>query len=658
VNQAAGLRLPEAGPPRPAPLPEPAERAASARRALGRTALVEVLVFLGFLVLAAVESGLLSRLATRAFAGPDPIIDIWTLHWVATHLVKDPARLFEGNIFFPARDTVLFSDPLLGPALLVQPLLVFTSNPVLLYNAAVLLVLALTSHGLWRLTRALGADGLSALLPAIAVPYCAHQLHHLTHLNLLAICGLPWLLWALLGLLERPGRRTAAATAVAFAWQAGTGGYLAFTCAALSLTVAAWGFRALVRPRAILFASAAALLAGILLAPYIVGFLRVDATDRMERQVEDTVIHSLSIPEDLMRTPSYVWRGLLPAGGDSAFPGLTVLVLAGVAAARARGPHVRLLLLVAAVFLFLSLGPALVWRGRAVMPLPYGFLHQHVPLLRAGRHPSTFVIGTVLALGVLAGLGLAALRLPVLVRALALGLAALETLAPSPKRVDQGPLPEAYVWLAAHGAEAVAELPYDDDPRQLWAAYHGLCTTNGISPYAPAEHMELAQRITHEWKREPVGDLEGMTSLGIFLRRVPVTHLVLNPGRPPALARNVEATPATFTFLHETGDGARIYRVRRGGSGPLIRRAFREEQLRGATLAVRLRASGLPLQVRLNGREIARTTGEAAVVRVAVPDDLVGHDANQVEIAALDGTTAVELEDVAALASGPTGMCR
>jgi hypothetical protein len=623
-----------------------------------RTALAEALVFLGFLVLAAAETGLPSRFATRAFAGPDPIIDIWTLHWVATHLVKDPARLFEGNIFFPARDTVLFSDPLLGPALLVQPLLVFTSNPVLLYNAAVLLVLALTSHGLWRLTRALGADGLSAVLPAIAVPYCANQVHHLTHLNLLAICGLPWLLLALLGLLERPGWRTAAATAVAFAWQAGTSGYLAFICAALSLTVAAWGFRALVRPRVVAAAAAAALLAGILLAPYILGFLRVDATDRMERQVEDTVSHSLSVPEDLVRTQAYVWRGLLPAGGDSAFPGLTVLVLAGVAATRTRGPHVRLLLLVATVFLFLSLGPALVWRGRAVMPLPYGFLHEHVPLLRAGRHPSTFVIGTVLALGVLAGLGLAALRLPVLARLLALGLAALETLAPSPKRVDQGPVPEAYGWLAAHGAEAVAELPYDDDPRQFWAAYHGLCTTNGISPYAPADHMELAQRITHEWKREPAGGLEGMTSLGIFLRRVPVTHLVLNPGRPPGLAPNVEATPATFTFLHETGDGTRIYRVRRGGSGPLIRRAFRDEQLRGAILEIRLAAPAVPVRIRLNGSEISRATGESAVVRVAVPDGLVGHDANQVEIAALDGVSTVDLEDVAALAAGPTRMCR
>jgi hypothetical protein len=625
----------------------------------GRRALIEAAVLLGFLALAAAETGLRSNLATEAFAGPDPVIDIWTLHWVSAHLLKDPAHLFDGNIFFPAHDTVLFSDPLIGPALLAQPLLPFTSNPILIYNLVVLLSLALTSHGLWRLTRAMGADPLSALLPGIAVPYCAHQLHHLTQLNLAAICGLPWLLLALLRLLERPGWRTAAATALAFAWQAGTSGYQAFTCVALSLTVAAWGFRALARRRTIVFALLAALLAGALLAPYVLGFERLRVVDGLERPVEDIVTHSLSLPEDLFRTQAFVWRGVLPGRGDSAFPGLAVLLLAGAAALRARRPPVRLLLLLAAVFLLLSLGPTLVVRGRSVMPLPYGFLHEHVPLLAAGRHPATFVIGTVLSLGILAGLGLAALRLPPLLRGVALGLALVETLAPTARRLDRGRLPEAYSWLNAHGAEAVAELPYDDDAPQLWAAYQGLCTTGGVSPYSPVEHLEMAQRIRHEWKREPARDLEGTPSLALFKQRMPVTHLLLNPNRPPAFVRNVEATPATFTFVYQTREGARIYRVRRGGSGSRIRRVFRDDQLRGAILQVELRApADVPVRVRLNGTELARTTGRLTVLRALVPDRLLRRGANEVEITALDGATTVELADVGVVPEASASTCR
>jgi len=110
----------------------------------------------------------------------------------------------------------------------------------------------------------------------------------------------------------------------------------------------------------------------------------------------------------------------------------------------------------------------------------------------------------------------------------------------------------------------------------------------------------------------------------------------------------------TFTFLHATSDGARIYEVRRGGSGPLIRRAFREEQLRGATLEVRLGGRAIPLRIALNGGDLARTEGGATVVRVPVPGDRIWSEANQVEIAALDGTTTVDLEDVTALA--PPGV--
>jgi len=128
---------------------------------------------------------------------------------------------------------------------------------------------------------------------------------------------------------------------------------------------------------------------------------------------------------------------------------------------------------------------------------------------------------------------------------------------------------------------------------------------------------------------------------------VPVTHLLLNPSRPPALVREVEATPSTFTFLYETRQGARIYRVRRGGSGPRIRRAFRDDQLRGASLSVELRApADVPAQVSLNGVELARTVPGETRLRVPVPAELVRRGANDVEIAAVDGVSAVELMDV------------
>jgi hypothetical protein len=170
--------------------------------------------------------------------------------------------------------------------------------------------------------------------------------------------------------------------------------------------------------------------------------------------------------------------------------------------------------------------------------------------------------------------------------------------------------------------------------------------------------MGLAQRVNHEWKQERAEGLEGTVSLAFFKRHLPVTHLLLNPGRPPQLLKEIEATPSTFTFLHETAEGARIYAIRRGGLGCAIRRAFRDDQLRGATLEARLRApGGIPVRLGLNGTELARTTGGAAVLQAAAPDRLLHRGANEVDISAVDGATPVELADLG-VRPGPSAPCR
>src|SRR6266508_2126841 len=46
----------------------------------------------------------------------DPLFSTWRLAWVAHQLRTAPAHLFDANILYPARGTLLYSDafPLLG----------------------------------------------------------------------------------------------------------------------------------------------------------------------------------------------------------------------------------------------------------------------------------------------------------------------------------------------------------------------------------------------------------------------------------------------------------------------------------------------------------------------------------------------------------------
>ena len=208
----------------------------------------EALILAGFTLMALLRTGLTGDLGSQFFAGVDTVQDVSILNWVASHLVTDRSRLFEGNTFFPSHDAILLSDPLLGPAALVLPLRLFTSNPVLLYNAAVLLVLVGASWGFYRLAWRLSGDRRAALLAGFAIPYLPQQTHHMTHLNLVTLAGFPFLLLGLLELLERPRPAVALLTGVAFAFQAGTSGYWAFSCTFLCLVVAAWSWRSLRRP--------------------------------------------------------------------------------------------------------------------------------------------------------------------------------------------------------------------------------------------------------------------------------------------------------------------------------------------------------------------------------------------------------------------------
>ena len=74
----------------------------------------------------------------------DALLNEWILAWVAHQLPRAPLRLFDANIFYPAKDTLAFSEPLIVPAILGAPVRWLGGSPVLVFNLALLLGFALT----------------------------------------------------------------------------------------------------------------------------------------------------------------------------------------------------------------------------------------------------------------------------------------------------------------------------------------------------------------------------------------------------------------------------------------------------------------------------------------------------------------------------------
>jgi hypothetical protein len=519
--------------------------------------------FLFFLALAAVFTRPLLRDPFGSMlAGPDPLIDLWTVNWVSGHLFS--RELFGGNIFHPFPGAVLYSDLSLGTAVLVAPLRLVLRDPVPLYSAAVLLALAFGGWAWALLARVLTGRTDAGLLTGVLAAFGSHQMYHVYHLNLLSTGFIALFVLGLLRLLERPGPGPVLLAGVSFALAAQSSGYYAVACAVIGLVVAAARIRALCDRRTVVAAGLAALLALALTAPYLLAFraLRAREGQALERDPQLSERMAFQPARDLS-SHGYLYRTVLGGTGERLFPGLLTLGLAFVAAARRR-PHAGTLLLTAFVLLLLSVGPRVRLFGGEIT-LPYSALFA-LPPFDSMRHPYTFAAVATFLLAVVGGIGWAGLDLAhrKWAGAVVVTLAVMETLAP-PLAVRQAPrgLPPAYVRLLSLPPGAALDLPVLEPDTLLWAARHGRPVANGTGAFTPLYTATLDRQVRNHWLRRNPGDLDA-SKPAEFLRRVfDVRYVILPTGRRPDLwdlSAAFDRSPA-FRLAAEAEDGDRIYEV-------------------------------------------------------------------------------------------------
>ena len=121
----------------------------------------------------------------------DAQLNEWILAWVAHQLPRHPLQLFEGNIFYPAKDVLAFSEPLIVPALMVAPALWLGASPVLAMNLAMLIGFALTGLATYALIYAWTRDRLAGITAGSLFAFNTHTLTRLPHVQALHAYGMP-----------------------------------------------------------------------------------------------------------------------------------------------------------------------------------------------------------------------------------------------------------------------------------------------------------------------------------------------------------------------------------------------------------------------------------------------------------------------------------
>ena len=274
----------------------------------------------------------------------DTLLNAWILAWVPHALATHPLRLFDANIFFPSRDTLAFSEHLFVPALMGAPLTWTGAPPLLVHNLLLIAGMALTGWAWcmlgWRWTR----DAYAAVFIGTVAAFNAHTLTRLPHVQAMHVEFLPFALLALDRLVERTRWRDALQMLLAFVLQALCSGYL-LVLAALSLTVmAAVRVREWIgverRWRFVLTVAGAAAMSVLLLLPFLLPYARVQRAEGMTRSLDEVALYS-AVPIDYLTTAARLhfdaWSHVFYRSTDALFPGVAVLLLAGMGDRARRG---------------------------------------------------------------------------------------------------------------------------------------------------------------------------------------------------------------------------------------------------------------------------------------------------------------------------------
>lgn len=462
----------------------------------------------------------------------DPLFSIWRIGWVLHQLVTDPVHLFDANIFYPARLTLTFSDPIILPSLTAAPLLGLGVHPVVAYNALLLSGFWFSGIATYLLVERLTASPPAAFIAGLIYACYPYRFEHYGHLELQMTQWMPLGLLALHCFIATGRWQYAIALGLAGVAQLYSSMYYAVFFL-LYATAVGVGLMLAHRPplrRLVLPALAAAVMAAVLAIPLARAFVAAEPL-KAERTTDEIRFYSAT-PLDYFRgnLQSALWKDrILPPEPERAlFPGVMPLMLAGLGIA----PPLSPIRLAYTIGLLVALDCSFGFNG-AFYPL----LHRSFPPVRGLRVPARFSVIVGLTLAIFAGFGIRRILGWCRSRTIRQGLIAAATVLIA---IDAWPaLPRVPVWkepppvyeaLKDRSDVVLAEFPVDENavfntPFMYFSIWHWQRSVNGYSGYVPESYAAL----TPDLVEFPRGDTVAA------LRRHGVTHVTVNCG----LQRNV-----------------------------------------------------------------------------------------------------------------------
>ncbi|HEY7292671.1 MAG TPA: hypothetical protein VH583_22735 [Vicinamibacterales bacterium] len=438
----------------------------------------------------------------------DPLLNAWAIAWVAHQLPIAPARLFDGNVFYPERHTLAFSETLLVPATIVAPLRWLGVGPLLVYNIVFLSGFIVSGAGVALLVRSLTGSGAAGVIGGIVFAFLPYRIDHYPHLQLQQTQCLPFAFWAFHRLLRTNrlkdgllfGAFTAGQVLSCMYYGLFLVPYMAVVCGAMLVAE-----RRMPRERLTALVAAVAI---AIVAVVPVGRAYLGARKIVGERTAEEVANGSAMPRNYIGPPeaNLLFGELLKPFADGErrlFPGFVAMALAVVALLprkRTAGAGNASVLRADprwsyALGLLLAFDLSLGFNG-----ISYRVLYEYALPFRGLRIPARMGVMVGFSLAVLAGYG--AQRIIERRHRIVWVIAALMLLEYASKPLDLRQIPteppESYADLVRDRGDspttAIFEFPaspFDDPTYMYFSTFHWQNLVNGYSGFFPPSYNRV-----------------------------------------------------------------------------------------------------------------------------------------------------------------------
>lgn len=438
---------------------------------------------------------------------------------------EDRLGVFDGNIFYPYKNVLAYSEMFWPTSLLVALPVLIAKNPTAAFGwamAAGQILTMLVVYGWWR---EMTGNKWAAAVSAIALGLAQFRWHYQVHLQMWGmqwwLLGL-WLLWRWLKNRKDWQLYTGAILLGIQAWESVLPVYFSAAIAVVYLAVNFKFSTSKINLKKVVLSG---IIAGLIMLPPVLAYRGVSREFNYERSIREAAHNGVSVDE------IYPWFGSWGYGVLLAAAIIILITKSKIKDGKTsdKKREIRWMVVVMILGLVMALGPTLKWGGKTVkigevpIPLPYAAAYYTVPGFGALRTPSRWiwvfgwagsgliaiVIGKVVSSGSKNKTGKAITVAGALIVAVAGGVHLTQY---------RGILkPENYPtvtkWLSQQEGKVVVYLPMGDEnietDRMLFSLSAGKALINGFSGFMPPERQMLVSKLSGEkWDKEGISELK------------------------------------------------------------------------------------------------------------------------------------------------------